>query len=65
MGPEGALGTAQKELQHLRDVATRNSPENWLAAVRKAYRANPEAFPAILLPLVAGPGAYDLAVSGD
>jgi hypothetical protein len=64
-GPAGELGTAQKELQHLREVATRNRPENWIAAVRAAYRANPEAFPAILLPLVAGPGAYDLAVSGE
>ena len=65
MGPEGELGTVQKELQHLRDTATRNRPENWLAAVRAAYRANPEAFPAVLLPLVAGPGAHDFAVPGE
>jgi hypothetical protein len=46
-------------LQHLREVAQQSERQDWVKAVRKAYEEKPEAFPAVLLPLVLGTGAFE------
>ena len=59
------IGPARADLQHLREVATRGQPQDFIQAVREAYRRNPQAFPAVLLPLIGGPLLYQAGPSRD
>jgi len=65
-GPTGqSIGAVRESLQHLRDTAQRSGSQDWISAVREAYKKNPGAFPAVLLPLVMGAGAYEAAPQKD